>query len=145
MDTLADFVMASVTRNSCECGKCVDSTDDPDTFPTKHSVSVEFFEVGLLDGLEPDVVEFRRLVNEHKSVFGEVDVFDGQEHNYIELGGWIGDQGLALLTMALGDMLGVWTLLTPTGILGDVVPKEFRMQMAGNGMVAIKTEKALGF
>ncbi len=145
MDTLAEFVQANTTRNSCECGRCVDATDNPDTFPTKHSVSVEFFEVGLIDGLEPDAVEFRRLVNEQKGVFGEVNLFDGEEHNYMELGGWIGDQGLALLTMALGDMLGVWTLMTPTSMLGEGIPKEMRMNMAGGGMVAIKAEQELGF
>ncbi len=152
MSDLADFVMASVTRNSCECGRCADAPDrdinpdiNPDTVSGKHSVSVEFFDVGLIDGLEPDAVEFRRLVNAQDGVFGEATLFDGEEHNYIELGGWIGDQGLALLTMALGDLLGVWTLMTPTSMLGELVPKELRMTMAGSGMVAIKAEKELGF
>ena len=91
------------------------------------------------------MIEFRRLVNEHEGAFGESNLFDGEEHNYIELGGWIGDQGLALLTMALGDMLGVWTLMTPTSMLGEIVPKDLRMNMASSGMVSIKAEKELGF
>lgn len=53
---------------------------------------------------------------------------------YIEIGGWIGDQSLALLFMALGQEHGLWHVVTParlgfTGAQAD--------DMAGRGMVLV--------
>lgn len=52
--------------------------------------------------------------------------------SYITLGGWIGDQGLALLLIGLGDHLKVWKAITPAtlGITGADADK-----LAGGGMV----------
>jgi len=52
--------------------------------------------------------------------------------SYIELGGVLGDQGLALCLLALGEFLGFWQVITPavlgiTGADADV--------LAGGGMV----------
>lgn len=33
--------------------------------------------------------------------------------SYIKLGGWIGDQGLALRLLALGQLYGVWKVVLP--------------------------------
>jgi hypothetical protein len=52
--------------------------------------------------------------------------------SYIELGGVIGDQGLALRLLALGQGLGLWTVITPA--LFGVSGPEARA-MAGQGMV----------
>lgn len=54
--------------------------------------------------------------------------------NYIELGGWLGDQGLALQFMGLGTLLGQWSVITPAtlGIKG-----EDAQQMLGMGFVMI--------
>lgn len=57
-----------------------------------------------------------------------------QGPSYIELGGWIGDQGLAMAFMALGKILGLWDIVTPAtlGIEGDQA-----QQMMGMGFVMI--------
>lgn len=58
------------------------------------------------------------------------------EMSYIELGGIIGDQGMALCFMALGPALGLWQVLTPAtfGIDGKLAD-----EMAGIGYVMITT------
>ena len=54
--------------------------------------------------------------------------------SYIEIGGWIGDQTLALRLMALGQEHDLWDVITPalfgiTGAEADV--------LAGNGLVLV--------
>ncbi len=89
---------------------------------------------------EPDTAAtLRRLVTEHKGEFADLIPFDGEEHSYIELGAWIGDQGLALRLMALGAKVGLWTLLTPITLLGKAISRADAVRMAGNGLVAITT------
>lgn len=64
---------------------------------------------------------------------------DGKEHHYLECGGDMGDQGIALATMGLGAMLGVWKILTPDNMM-PFLPKKLQMQMAGSGMISIIKE-----
>lgn len=52
--------------------------------------------------------------------------------SYIEWGGYIGDQGLAMQTMAAGQVAGLWRVITPK-MLGIEGPEAD--QLAGNGMV----------
>ncbi len=52
--------------------------------------------------------------------------------SYIEVGGVIGDQGATFQLFALGKVLGLWNVITPT-LLG-FTEKEAR-QMAGQGFV----------
>ena len=136
MSVLVDFVLKNTQRGSCQCGRCIDA--DPDVGPIEgHTVSVEFFEVGLAEGVEIGSEEFRKLVSEHSGEFSNVDPFDGEEHGFIELGGWIGDRALALQAMALGDILGVWRLRTPSNMLPAGMSDELRMSIAQSGMVTI--------
>jgi hypothetical protein len=67
------------------------------------------------------------------------DPLDGEEHNYLELGGWIGDQGLALQYMGLGVLLGVFKLLSPRTMLGDLITEEMGREMVGTGMLSIQS------
>lgn len=131
--TLADFVIASTERGECGCGLCIDRGDKPD--PQGHSVDNGFFVVAKRG--EPSVETFRALSRAHTGAFADVDPFDGNEHNYLELGGWIGDQGLALQYMALGALLGVFRLMTPKIMLPGI-DDALAQQMAGMGMVAIR-------
>jgi hypothetical protein len=62
---------------------------------------------------------------------------DGEEHDYMEIGGDVGDQGNALCLMGIGNLLGLWELLTPATLLPDL-PDDLRKMMAGQGMIAIK-------
>ena len=83
----------------------------------------------------------RKLVQDNvKGAHCDVNIFDGEEHSYLELGGWIGDQGFALMLMGLGTLLGLWKLLTPRTMLPAGMPEDLIMEMAGSGMVAIKAE-----
>lgn len=97
---------------------------------------VAFFGVKVINDPNPDAL--RELVQSHKDgEFGtHFDLFDGKEHSYLNLGAWIGDQGLALMMMALGDHLKVWQLLTPEKLLPGI-PEELKMQMVQQGMISI--------
>jgi hypothetical protein len=54
--------------------------------------------------------------------------------SYIEIGGWIGDQTLALQFMALGELHGLWQVMTPAviGATGQMAD-----ELAGRGMIMI--------
>ena len=90
------------------------------------------------EGLSPrDLKDL--LEDNEEGEFCNVNLFDGKEHNYLEVGGWIGDQGAAMGLMALGSYLGLWDLLTPMTVLGSVFQRDdpMIMQMAGMGMISI--------
>lgn len=128
---LAEYVQQHARRGACRCGRCLDAPDNPeDQQPSGHTVSVEFFEVSRVGG---DKDEFLALVQKEFPHW-----LNGNEHNYLETGADIGDQGLAMMTMALGKLLGAWYLLTPTSIIGDDDNKDLRMQLAGAGYITIK-------
>ena len=132
MRDLIQFMTKHTARSRCQCGCCI--TDGPNKLPSsEHTVDMVFFNVMVVGSPDPD--EFRRLVTTNKAgEFCDVDLFDGKEHNYMELGGWIGDQGVAMQLMALGQLLGLWRVITPL-MLG--LPADLAMQMAGAGMVSM--------
>lgn len=101
-----------------------------DTIPTADMV---FFEVRA-EG-DPDPKVFRQLITKNfKGDFGDLNPLDGQEHSYLEVGGWIGDQGVALQFMGLGVILGLWGLMTPKML---DLPDDLVQQMVGMGYVSI--------
>jgi len=141
-DGLAGYVKTHTDRGECRCGKCSDHEIfdypvKPD--PVGHTVDMIFFPVSAINN--PTAEEFINLTKSHKGEFGEVNPLDGKEHNYMELGGWLGDQGLALMYMALGSLLGVFSLLTPKTVLPPGLPEELIMNMAGSGFVSIIKKK----
>lgn len=75
-----------------------------------------------------------------KGEFCEVNPFDGNEHSYIELGGWTGSQSTALLLIGLGGALGLWEVLTPRTVIGNL-PEELVQMMAGQGLVSLQCKK----
>jgi hypothetical protein len=91
-------------------------------------VDMHFFNVKIIK--DPKVDELKDFIKKHTGEFNEVDVFDNTEHGYIELGGWIGDQGIALRFMALGNYLKLWELFTPK-IMLPTMPIEFLNELAG--------------
>jgi hypothetical protein len=130
---LAKYVQEHAIRGTCRCGKCADHPGE-DSQPEGHTADVVFFQVANDGGTAE---ELKALVSAVKDgEFCSVDVFDGEEHGYIELGGWIGDQGLAMMLMGLGAVLGLWRLMTPK-MLG--LPNDLVMQMAGAGMITIQS------
>jgi hypothetical protein len=145
MSALIEYVQSHTDRSACHCGKCIDAEkpvekrqwDVVELVAPPHTVNMFFFEVSAVDN--PTAEEFVRLTNEHKGVFCEATPLDGGEHSYLELGGWIGDQGLAMQYMALGKMLGLWQVMHPGMILNvnDPDQKLFADQLAAEGMVSI--------
>ena len=132
---LGEYVLNHTVRGDCQCGKCIDAAEDPKQPDTGHTADLIFFHVALRN--DPSREDFIKEIREHDGEFCEVDVFDGNEHSYLEIGAWIGDQGLAMQFMGLGHLLGMWDLLTPNTIMPDF-PDELKMRMAENGLVAIK-------
>jgi hypothetical protein len=130
---LIEYVLANTERGECTCGRCIDKGDKPD--PAGHTADVMFFKVAMKG--TPDADTLRSLVKSHQGEFANCNPFDGQEHNYMELGGWIGDQALAMRFMALAFLLKLCNLMTPRTMIPDL-PNELAMQMAGQGMVSIQ-------
>lgn len=133
ISALADYVREHAIRGACRCGKCVDAPSDPDKHqPNGHTASVFYFDVSANGDPDPDTL--RSLISSaREGYYADVDLFDGEEHGYIELGAWIGDQGLALTLIALGHLMGLWTVMHP-GLLP--IPDDLKAHMAGSGMVA---------
>lgn len=113
--------------NAIRCGSDVADAD------------VIFF--GVRKGPEATAEGLKAAMADHKGVFCDLDPLDGKEHGYMELGGWVGDQGFALSLIGLGAALGVWKLLTPKTVLGDLCPPDLVQQMAGMGMVSMQAAK----
>jgi len=135
MNELIDYVQAHAIRGTCTCGECIDHPGTASQ-PTGHTADLVFFKVANNGGIADELRQLVASVND--GAFCSVDVFDGKEHGYMELGGWIGDQGLAMMLMGLGAVLGIWVLLTPKTLgLSD----DMALQMAGMGMVTIIAEK----
>ena len=126
MNTFADYVLEHTTRGSCTCGKCADAPAVPNQ-PNGHTVSVEFFEIANNGGTRE---EFLELVKRDHPV-----LLNGEQHDYIAIGGMVGSQEIALMAVGLGALLGVWHLLSPTAIFGERMPKEIRMAYAERGFV----------
>ncbi len=100
-------------------------------------ITVEFFDVNIT--AEPDAANLKTLIENHVGEFStEINLFDDKEHNYLELGAWIGDQGMAMRMMALGSHLKLWKLMTPTSMLPEL-DDHVKKQMAGMGMICIQT------
>lgn len=133
MTALIDLVVQHTLRGECRCGRCIDVIGRPD--PDGHTTDLVFFKVARKGDLS--IAEFREASAAHQGEFNEVDVFDGAEHGYMELGGWIGDQGLALQYMGLGVLLGVFKLFTPK-MLMPWLDDETEMQIAGRGFVTVQ-------
>lgn len=138
MNKLREYVMMYAERGACKCGRCCDAPENPEQKqPSGHIADLVFFSVSARDGA--DAEKLKKLISDNKQgSHCDADLLDGKEHSYLEVGGWIGDQGLALMLMGLGAVLGIWKLLTPKTVLGESVPKELEMQMAGHGFVAVQ-------
>lgn len=106
--------------------------------PFENSVDVGFFHVGLLSEGLVSSEEFQEAVRaaltHAEGAFTRMDfkrMLEGP--SYIELGGWIGDQGVALALIGLGKTFGLWDAMTPKriGITGEIA-----QQMLGMGFVS---------
>jgi len=117
--------------------------DNTSTVPAgtgNNAVNVVFFDVEVSEKANRDTL--RDLVNKHQGVHNDVAMFDSNEHSYIELGGWVGDQGIALALIGMGAHFELWKLLSPYSVLGDAVTPEQALQMAGMGLMSMQAINA---
>lgn len=128
-----------------------------DTFVRNHTTTVarDADAEGIIDvgffGVVPQIEDgeteslkekFMRLVAEsHAGAFSTLNPFDGKDHGYIEVGGWIGDQEMAMRFMALAEHFGEVTVLTPKKVLGDKIDAAMEDQLMGQGLIAISPKK----
>ena len=130
---LVEYVIKHTKRGPCRCGKCLDAVKNSERKqPKGHTADLTFFKVRKTNN--PDAGEFRKLVEQEFPHW-----LDGKEHSYLETGGDIGDQGLALMAMGLGELLGMWELMTPNNMV-PFLDKEIRMKIAGTGYITIKAK-----
>lgn len=131
MSDLINYINSHTQRGSCECGRCIDAPEEA-VQPKGHTADLIFFKVCAINDPQPE--DLRSLIEAEES-----NLFDGEEHSYLEVGGWIGDQGLALTLMGLGSLLGLWNLLTPRifNLSEDLV-----QQMAGQGYISVQANES---
>lgn len=136
MNALARYVLDHAIRGPCQCGACIGAENKQ---VIGHTADLVYFKVSASNDIRRDLLLC--LIQTHKGVFAEVNPLDGQEHSYLELGGWVGDQGTALVLMGLGHLLGIWKLMTPRSVLGSLLSDEHVMDMAGSGLITVKCTK----
>lgn len=114
--------------------KCLASEEEKGSAP---QVDVYAFKVAFKPKEQIDKAEFERLIKEHEPEFGvKLNPYDGEEHGYIELGAWIGDQRDALVFIALSDHLGLAKALHPGNIM-PFLEKDLQNMLAGQGKICL--------
>lgn len=133
MSKLVTFLQTHAMRGACQCGLCIDSdADAKNKQPTGHTADMIFFKVAL--SMPCSAKDFRDLVQAEFPHW-----LDGKEHNYLAMGGDIGDQGLALTAMGIGTILEVWDLLSPRTVLPGI-DEDLAHEMAGMGYITVKSK-----
>jgi hypothetical protein len=134
MTPLLEFIQRHVEAGECTCGRCGPVSTNPG--PHRQDLAdLVFFKVAKKG--EPNAVELIQLIKAHKGDFVDLDLFDGGDHSYINVGGWIGDQGAALMLMGLGSLMGLWELRTPYTMIDPHMEKGMANAMASAGWVTV--------
>lgn len=110
---------------------------------TTDASDVGFFSIRLREGSDLTAVKLKNAIVRAETGVGDFVMslpdFLSQEGapgpSYTQLGVWLGDQGIALAFMGLGEVLGLWKVITPldTGI----TDKALFERMLGMGFVHI--------
>lgn len=130
---LADYVNTYAIRGACTCGKCIDVPDNPKKHqPDGHTIDLTFFKVAARERAKKE--DFLHFVEQDFPQW-----LDGKEHNYLQCGADIGDQGICLMAFGLGHLLGVWKCLCPETMM-PFLDNELKIVMAGRGMIAINSQ-----
>lgn len=124
MQPLIDYIVTHTARGECQCGRCCDKA--PDRPAPAHSVDVHFFWVSAIG--DPTKEDLLRLLEAH---YPEMERLR-KGPSYIEIGGALGDQGLALRLIGLGQLVGLWTAITPKTLR---LTGEAADELAGRGFV----------
>jgi hypothetical protein len=92
-------------------------------------VDMEFLTIGVnlseAERHRGDLIEILKTYPDQRLALGP---------SYIEVGGEIGDQGAAFQLFALGSVLGLWNLITPTSLGFD---SDEAREIAGRGYIMI--------
>jgi hypothetical protein len=132
---LHEFVEKHAERGACCCGQCVDAPKDPKKQqPAGHTINLTFFKVAKKGN--PHKNEMLALVKQEFPHW-----LDGKEHSYLEVGADVGDQGIALMTIGLGHLLGLWHCLCPE-TMTPFLPDEMKQMMAGKGLVCLQEKQS---
>jgi hypothetical protein len=132
MNALAQYVLDHTIRGECRCQKCIDRGYSPD--PDGHTADVVFFKAAAINN--PTAEEFIQMTMDNKGHWTDMNPLDGEEHGYMELGGWVVNQNIALQYMALGQILGVFQIHEPKSMFPGIDEEE-AMRMAGAGLITI--------
>lgn len=128
--SLAEYVIQNAVRGDCQCGQCVDAPPaGMSQQPTGHTADLTFFKVAAKPEAKAEAL--LALVKAEQPKY-----LDGKEHSYIEIGADLGDQGVALMLIGLGGVLGLWKVLSPETLLA-FAPAETKMRLAQNGYVSL--------
>ena len=133
LSELQKFIVNHTIRGECRCGQCIDNSGK-DIQPCGNTADLVFFKVAARNS--PVATKLKELIASLPK--DDVDLLDGHEHSYLEIGAWIGDQGIAMTLMGIGSILGLWDLLTPKMIPG--ISQEMALDLAGRGMLTIKAK-----
>lgn len=133
---LIEYVRENAVRGDCTCGLCIDAKDTPEQ-PKGHTADLIFFKVALAKDTASKET-FLELIKKHTGEFTTVDVMDGGDHSYMELGAWLGDQSTALMFMGLGVLLGVFDLMSPVTMLGMKPDDPMCKEIVGRGWLSIR-------
>lgn len=134
MNPLIQFIHDHVETGACTCGRCGPVPENPGP-NAEHTADLIFFKVAIKG--EPDATKLVSLITQHKGEFADLNLFDGQDHSYINVGAWISDQGTALMLMGLGSLLKLWELRTPLTMIDKNMNPAMAHAMAGAGWVTI--------
>lgn len=104
------------------------------------ATDVVFFKVKAKVGANSQ--ELKDILTSECKVFtnNALNLFDGAEHGYVDLGNWLGSQALALTVMGLGDQLGLWKVVTPQSSAGISNQSDEGQYLAREGYVLIQAQ-----
>lgn len=148
VNDLAKYVIEHCIRGDCTCRKC-DDMSVKKFQPDGHVADVQFFKVVLknpdLTDTDKEIIKnnFILFIKNHKGIYRDIDIFDGDEHGFIDIGAWIGDQGIALTLMGMGELLGMWHVITPNRLVPDY-SEETRDMLAEAGYILIRINNMNG-
>lgn len=102
------------------------------------AIDAVFYGVNLKRTVLAD--ELKALIADYDAP-SELDFFDGLNHPLSQVIDWAEDSEIAVTIMALGDLLGIWTLHTPKSYLGrNDIPESTEAQMVDQGFFYVKVD-----
>jgi len=110
---------------------------------TDKTADLVFFKVEIKEDTSAEILS--NLIDTYTELNYDLFLESNKEYNYITLGAWLGDQGLALKFIGMCSLLKLGDLLTPYTIFGEAVPKEMVSQLAGQGLVSIVFKTTTGY